>query len=483
MATKLKRNPEHDVILRVVAEGSVRRAMSLGLDDRYFSDITALNAWNRIKEFSSRQATLGEVPSLQYLCDMVPTFPKDLSTPERTLPELIEIVRTGALDRSMRNLITDLDKLISDFRSPEHAFTHAVAEIKRLTKVSGLLPNHLAMDIGEACSMLRDEYNSKREGGGLTGIPCPWSPLNLAYGGLEPGTLHVVYAPSKHGKTWFSLEMGAVHPFLHSHARVLVISCEMPISQVYRRMIARLAEVHYTGVVNGTLIESEQERYFAMLQRLEGEQSEAKFDIGEGGHRCIRVIRPSSRTGAGVDSIRNAVELFEPDILLVDAVYRLAGKNGNRDYKWNAIQENIAALKDLSGEKNMPVLVTAQANRTGWKGVEDVDFDDYGDMSMSAGFIQEADAVYRLQKFSLPDHTERILVTIPALRDAKVDPFTIFFEPCVNFGLDCPRVTKDYLAGLLAGTPQHSIGYEDDDAEDAEFEEIPNFANSKGIFN
>lgn len=477
---KFKRNPEHDVILRIVAEGSVRRAMSLGLDDRYFSDITALNAWNKIKDFSSRQATLGETPSLQYLCDLVPTFPRDIDVPERTLPELIDIVRTGALDRSMRGLIADLDKLITDFRSPEHAFTHAVAEIKRLTRVSGVLPNHLTMDVGEACSMLRDEYNAKREGGGLTGIPCPWKPLNDAYGGLEPGTLHVVYAPSKHGKTWFSLEMGAVHPFLNSHARVLVISCEMPISQVYRRMIARFAEVNYTGVVNGTLRQSEQERYFAVLERLEGEQQDAKFEIGDGGHRCIRVIRPSSRTGAGVESIRNAVELFEPDILLVDAVYRLAGKNGARDYKWNAIQENIAALKDLSGEKNMPVLVTAQANRTGWKSVEDVDFDDYGDMSMSAGFIQEADAVYRLQKFSLPDHTERILVTIPALRDAKVDPFTIFFEPCVNFSLDCDRVTKDYLTGLLAGTPVYALGYEDDEEDD----DVPTFtAPTKGIFN
>lgn len=478
---KQKQNPEISVIRRIIAEGSTRRAISLGLDERYFSDITALNAWHRIKEFASRQVTLGETPSLEYLRDMVPTFP-DIPVPERTLPELIEIVRTGALDRSMRGLIADLDRLITDFRSPEHAFTHAVSEIKRLTRVSGVLPNHLTMDVGEACKLLMDEYNTKRQGGGLTGIPCPWSPLNAAYGGLEGGTLHVVYAPSKHGKTWFSLEMGAVHPFLHSHARVLVISCEMPISQVYRRMVARFAQVNYTGVVNGTLAQSEQERYFAVLKRLEGEQQEAKFEIGDGGHRCIRVIRPSSRTGAGVESIRNAVELFEPDILLVDAVYRLAGKNGARDYKWNAIQENIAALKDLSGEKNMPVIVTAQANRTGWKGVEDVDFDDYGDMSMSAGFIQEADAVYRLQKFSLPDHSERILVTIPALRDARVDPFTIFFEPCTNFELDCPRVTKDYLAGLLAGTPVYALDYEEEDDDEATEPSWVSNNNTGGIF-
>ena len=477
MLKKLKRNDEIDVIHRIIVEGSIRRAVSLGLDEKYFSDITALNAFNFIREYSERQATRGETPSMKYLRDKVPTFPDDIEVPERTLPELIEVVRTGALDRSMRGLTADLDKLLTDFRSPEHAFSHAVSEIKRLTRVSGVLPSHLAMDVGEACSMLRKEYESKRKGGGITGIPCPWSPLNNAYGGLEPGTLHVVYAPSKHGKTWFSLELAAVHPFLHSHARVLIISCEMPINQMYRRMMARFSEVDYHGVINGSLCNSEQERYLATLDRHQQEQEDV-LDIGDGGHRCIRVIRPSSRTGAGVESIRNAVDLFEPDILLVDAVYRLAGKNGARDYKWNAIQENIAELKDLSGEKNMPVIVTAQANRTGWKSVEEVDFDDYGDMSMSAGFIQEADAVYRLQKFSLPDHSERILVTIPALRDAKVDPFTIHFRPCYDFSLDCDRVTRDYLAGLVAGTPVYQLGY-----EEAEDDITPDFnPKTKGIF-
>ena len=98
---------------------------------------------------------------------------------------------------------------------------------------------------------------------------------------------------------------------------------------------------------------------------------------------------------------------------------------------------------------------------------------------MSAGFIQEADAVYRLQKFSLPDHSERILVTIPALRDAKVSPFTIRFEPCTDFSLDCGFVTKDYLTGLLSGTPVYELGYDSSDQDVSP----PTFnTNTKGIF-
>lgn len=481
------KNPEIGVILRIISEGSVRRAFSLGLDEKYFSDPNALLAWKRIIEFSSRQATLGETPSYAYLCDLVPTFPKNAETPERTLGELIEIVRTGALDRSLRALVDDMDRLLTEFRSPESALEHAVAEVKRLARVSSTLPSHLAMDIGEACSVLREEYDHKAAGGGLTGIPFPWEPLNRAIGGMAAGTFNVVYAPSKHGKTWMTLEMAAVAPFMNANARVLVISGEMPINQVYRRIIARLAQVDYGGVVTGTLGDIHRERYFATLRRLEQEQTDldtaSSVDIGDGGHRCIRVIRPSARTGAGIDSIRSAVEVFEPDILFVDAVYRLADAKGGRDYDWRGLQGNMAALKDMSGEYSIPVIVTAQANRKGWSSVEDVDFDEYGDISMNAGFIQEADVVVRLHRFTLPNGDSKVLFTMPAVRESATSAFITNFAPCTDFSLYLDDVTPESLRALVAGgvaevggDSPHMIDIDDED-------EPPEFIKStKGLF-
>jgi hypothetical protein len=483
MSKKFKDGPEIDVILRIISEGSIRRAISLGLCDKYFSNPVALLAWRKINDFANRQATFGETPSAEYLSQLVPGFPNDKQCPERTLGELIEVVRTGALDRSLRNLIADMHKLLSEFNSPEAAFEHAVGEIKRLTNVSSTLPSHLSMDIGEACESIRDEYQRKANGGGLIGIPFPYEPLNRAMGGLCPGTFNVIYAPSKHGKTWISLEIAAVHPFLYANARVLVISCEMPINQVYRRILARLAEVDYGGVVNGNLSETQLKRYMDVLGKLEDEQSDKHVDIAQDGnaHRCIRVIRPSARSGAGVDSIRNAIEVFEPDLVFVDAVYRLANAKGGRDYDWRGIQENMATLKDMSAEFQIPVIVTAQANRSGWGSVEDIDFDEYGDISMNSGFIQEADAVMRLHKFRLPDNSHRILVTLPAVRESETGAFTINFKPCTDFSLDCADVTPDYIKGLLAATPAQLEGgtlmieHEDDEDE-------PNFGSKGGIF-
>jgi DnaB-like helicase C terminal domain len=449
---------EIDVLMRIIKEGSIRRAVSLGLEERYFSDPVATLTWRRMLEFSNKQATLGETPSLEYITRRVPNFPANAKTPEASLGELIEAVRTGALDRSLRGLVLDMDKILREFKMPEMALEHAIAEIKRASRTASL-PSHLAMDIGEACSNLREEYDNKANGGGLSGIPFPWDPLNNAIGGLVPGTFSVVYAPSKHGKTWMALEIGAVHPYLFANARVLVISCEMPIAQIYRRVLARMAEVDYNGVVNGTLADSQRERYFAALRGIEQEQNDAKvLELSDGGHRAIRVIRPSARTGAGIDSIRSAVEVFEPDLLFVDSVYRLADDKGGRDYDWRGLQANMAALKDMSAEYGMPVLVTAQANRKGWTDVSEIDFDEYGDIGMGSSFIQEADAVIRLHKFRMPDNTWRMLFTLPAVRESEVGAFTTHFNPCTDFRLDVPNVTPELLKAMLAGTPGQMQG-------------------------
>lgn len=449
---------EIDVLMRIIREGSIRRAVSLGLEEKYFSDPVATMTWRKMLEFSNRQATLGETPSLEYIQKRVPGFPVGARVPEASLGELIETVRTGALDRTLRALVLDMDRILREFGMPEMALEHAVAEIKRASRATSL-PSHLAMDIAEACTSLRDEYENKANGGGLSGIPFPWEPLNSAIGGLVPGTFSVVYAPSKHGKTWMALEIAAVHPYLFANARVLVISCEMPIVQIYRRLLARMAEVDYNGVVNGTLADSQRERYFAALQGIHQEQQDAKvLELNDGGHRAIRVIRPSARTGAGIDSIRGAVEVFEPDILFVDSVYRLADDKGGRDYDWRGLQSNMAALKDMSAEFGMPVIVTAQANRKGWTDVSEIDFDEYGDIGMGSGFIQEADAVIRLHKFRLPDNSWRMLFTLPAVRESEVGAFTTRFNPCTDFGLDMANVTPEILKAMLAGTPGQLAG-------------------------
>ena len=438
---------EYDLLLRCLHEGSIRGAVTLGLEEKSFSDPVAALAFRKIMTFTSKPATLGRVPTLEYMGDLCPGFPSSDACPERTVAELVEIVQCAGLNRRLRKLILEVDEQLTIWKAPEIALQHLVTTVKSLSTTS-LLPSHLQMDLCEATEKLKSEYTTKQGGGGVLGIPYPWEPLNEALGGQTGGTFNVVYAPSKHGKTWMSLEISAIHPFLHANVKCLVISCEMPVLQIYRRIAARLSLVDYAGVVNGSLSRSEAEIYFEMLDALRKEQLDHLLD-DSARHRSIRVIRPSTRTGAGVDTVRAAIDGFEPDIVLVDSVYRLADPKGRRDMNWNGISENMSVLKDMSAEYNIPVNVTCQANRKGWGDVTEVGEDDYGDIAGSMSFITEADSVIRLHKFRLPNRDLRILFTMPGVRESEVEPFLIRFKPTTDFGVDLRHVTKDVLEMLL----------------------------------
>lgn len=468
--------PEFNVLLRVLHEGSIRRAIALGLDQKLFSDPIALVAFNQIVKHSQHQANRGKTPTLAYMKTLCPKFPVEAECPEETLPELVETVRQTSLRRSLSQIMIDMDDFLHNYNTPDIALQHLIASA-RLLGHSSSAPSHLQMDLAEAMEKLRDEYDLVANGQGLRGLSLPWEPLNRALGGLVNGTLTVLYAPSKHGKTWMSLEMAVIHPFVVHNARCLIISCEMPVMQIYRRIAARLARVDYSGVVSGTLEARERDLYFEILRNLEQEQQEIVISGQEAKHKNIRCIRPSARSGASVEAIRKEIEAFQPDIVYVDSVYRLQDAKGARDMKWNSVGEILRDLKDLTGEYNLPILATTQANRSGWGGVEDIDFDSYGDIGMSSSIIHEADAVVRIHKFRLPDNSSRILFTTPALRESGDCNFLVRFNPTVDFGLDHPEVTQEHIKALMASAVVQQQGYLEEESEPA----TPSFMPSRPV--
>jgi hypothetical protein len=74
--------------------------------------------------------------------------------------------------------------------------------------------------------------------------------------------------------------------------------------------------------------------------------------------------------------------------------------------------------------------------------------DSYDDIGFGLGAIQDADLVMRLQKIAGREGEDRILVTLPAVREATVDAFTLRFKPVVDFELDMVNVTAEQLQQL-----------------------------------
>lgn len=438
---------EEALLARVLHEGSAQKALSRGVHEGWFSDPLIKKAWAEIVTHTSRPATRNETPSIKRLERKVRGLRVLEDCPEEPLSELISDLADSKARATLQGGIVQLDELL-DSGNVDSAIEY-LTELARDLSQASMAQAHMKMDLADAIPAFMEAYEKVAAGGGIVGMPFPFEPLNQATGGLQPGTLNVIYAPSKNGKTWIGLEVGAVHPFEAANARVLVVSNEMPVNQIWRRILARLCRLEYGQVTGGSLPFDARDACFDQLTELQEAQIAYMRDSIKRGYRDIRVMYNGQ--GGGVGAIRSEIERFEPDIVLIDGLYLMADDRqaGKRDNGWRTIANITQDLKALAAECNIPIVGTTQSNREGVKRKAGADMDSYDDIAFGLGAIQDADLVMRLQKFKGPDNQERILVTLPAVREANVDAFTIKFMPVVDFELDMINVTQEQLEHMM----------------------------------
>jgi replicative DNA helicase len=259
----------------------------------------------------------------------------------------------------------------------------------------------------------------------------------------------MIYGPSKGGKTWMGLEIGAICPFERANARCLVVSNEMPLEQIYRRVFARLCRMDYSAVVMANLDEIDRSHMFETLDSLHYEQIElAKNDIVNSRYRNIRCVKPSPRFGGGVNAIRAEIDAFKPDIVFIDGVYLMVDdRTKTRDVSWKTITNITQDVKGLASEYNIPILGTTQSNREGAKRKAGEDMGSYNDVGFGLSAIQDADMVIRVQKIPTKEG-EKILVTLPAMRESRIDSFTVNFVPVIDFSLHQVNLTQEQVEQL-----------------------------------
>ena len=323
---------------------------------------------------------------------------------------------------------------------------------------SGLIPDSNRLDLADAIPRFKESYELMQKGNGINGIPFPWAPMNDGTGGMAPGTFNVIYGPSKSGKTWMGLEVGVVHPFEKANSRCLVVSNEMPNDQIYRRLLARMCRLDYSEVVRAALEEETRAEMYENLSKLHQEQlDELKQGLTHTKYRAIRCVKPASALGGGVNAIRAEIEAFQPDLVFIDGVYLMTDdRTKTRDMSWRTIANITQDLKLLATRYNLPIIGTTQSNRDGVKRKPGEDMDSYNDVGFGLGAIQDADMVMRVQKIDT-SAGEKVLVTLPAMRESKVDSFTVNFVPVVDFGLHQINLTGDQIRQLMSGETNGSV--------------------------
>ncbi len=205
---------------------------------------------------------------------------------------------------------------------------------------------NLGSDLRDRVAKLGDNPVDVR--GIKTNIPL----LDKALNGLAPGSLTVIAARQKGGKSTLMMNIASYMAYTLGMP-ILYVDTEMGREEVQTRMLAHLAGVPERAITNGKFINDNAycTRVAKAVDRIESGLYLHKYYPGytiEGLKSLVRKYH--AREGIGA---------FFFDYIKIPEL------NGDNAFKEHQILGNVAtALKDLAGQLNIPVISAAQIKRT-----------------------------------------------------------------------------------------------------------------------
>lgn len=209
-------------------------------------------------------------------------------------------------------------------------------------------------NLREALSDVIDEYDYAHENPGVSGVPTLWPSFDYPTGGCQAGDLITWVARPSMGKTYLMLrQVQAAWAMGYS---VLLVSMEMTIAQITRRLAALHAGINPKYIRKGMLSTYARRRLDSCISSLQGVD---RLQIFSGGLR---------KTAGDVELL---IQEFEPDIVYIDGVYLMQPSVKRSMQKVERVSEIFDELKQMTIAHDVPVVVTTQFNRqAGKKGKE-----------------------------------------------------------------------------------------------------------------
>lgn len=229
--------------------------------------------------------------------------------------------------------------------------------------------------------VMKRYMEAKSRDGGLLGFSSPWPSRDKQSLGLQPGEVTVLLAKRKSGKTWLLLKWvehiwtardKAGKPELGPGECILIVSMEMPVWQVLRRLFAIHQKLDYEKFRSGQLDPSEEKRFVDWCEEMKRPDP----------NRSEIIVVASDRVRT-VDDIVGMVAQYRPKAVFIDSFYILDVKNA-RMQMWERMIYNIKSIKlDIAAAFSVPVLTTTQLSGQVKK----------GDLSAEADAVAYAKAI------------------------------------------------------------------------------------------
>lgn len=285
----------------------------------------------------------GQVPTIATVEDEVGV---EIPSAEESIDYYIKRVHDRRLYSVIRDKFNELKDKLRDFNMDEARET--IDEMRAATRII-----HTESDIrnlSEAAEGAMREYEYAHENPGVSGVPTGKARFDAATGGYQPGDLVTYVARMGMGKTYFLLD--DARAAWHFGYSVLVVTMEMTIEQITRRLLAMESGLDPDCLRKGMLSVYARRRLQAVVDNLAGTE---RFRLFSGGMR------------KKVSDVDILIQEYRPDIVFIDGVYLMHPESKRGMQKNEKVSEVFDELKAMTLAHNIPVVVTTQFNRTAGK--------------------------------------------------------------------------------------------------------------------
>jgi replicative DNA helicase len=268
------------------------------------------------------------------------------------------------------------------------------------------------------------------------GIPWPWETFNKAMRGMRPEEVYAFVGRPKSRKTFTALRP-CTHAFKHFGSRVLILSPEMPVKQMFLRSLAHLCDLPYQEFKNSAMAQAEESRLYEFASQYARHQKSDDVTY----HMQLQELYPDladtalspsfvivQSTGRDTSWIEAQIELHQPHIVLIDSYYRHnAGGQKRNDMDWRAQAAIAQEMKDIAMRLKVALILTSQLNREAQKAVGDL-----SSLSFSDAVGANMDGIFRVVTGKQDGEDVSALFNY-AQRDVKFNGAMIKNKPCWDY--------------------------------------------------
>jgi len=232
-------------------------------------------------------------------------------------------------------------------------------------------------DLRTSVDILRDDYEKMLTGEYISEVvktEIPHLDEKLGNGGVAPGEVMVIAAPTSCGKSQLALNI-ALRAAMNAGVSSAIVSLEMPQKQVTQRLVQCLSQVN-VNLIRDRVASTKQMKSV----------NDALDTIGSLSIKSIHSVKSVQDMAS---QVRTLVRTDNIKMLIIDYLQLMPFGNG-RMSKNDAIADVSHKIKQLALELNIPVLLLCQVGREGAKrdgGLKLYDLKDSGDIENDADVV------------------------------------------------------------------------------------------------